>query len=543
MDDRIKDLKVRGDKLFSSKTSVDTLWQRIAREFYPERAQFAGSEHYLGEEFARDMSTGVPMKMRRDLGNAIGALMRPRAKQWFKGSTQRPDRLDHASLQWLESSTRTMRRAMYDRISGFTRATKEGDNDYVTFGQCVISVEMNREDNALLYRNWHMKDVAWAENEKGQVDQIYAKWRPTARYLGQKFKDKLTPRLTKLANDEPYCEVDCRRVIIPADLYDIPGKKFKQPFVSVIFECNDGAILEEVGTWTKQFVIPRFTTISGSQYAYSPATIIGLPDARTLQAMSLTLLRAGEKYVDPPMLAVEELIRSDISLYAGGITMVDRAYDGRLEDVLRPLSSDKGGINLGLEMQQDVRQQLAQAFYLDKIRPPLLDKQMTAYEYSKLMEGWILDAAPLFEPTEDEYNGQLCDISFDILLRNGAFGPLQDIPEKLSAEGEVVWQFESPLHEAIEKQDTGRLLEARQLQAALSDLDPSVGYILDARKAARAALTATVPIEWLRSEQQVDEIANAEAAQAAQAQQIAQLQAGANAAETLGKAQQALTTV
>jgi hypothetical protein len=45
--------------------------------------------------------------------------------------------------------------------------------------------------------------------------------------------------------------------------------------------------------------------------------------------MTLTLLEAGEKFTNPPMIAVQEAIRSDVAIYAGGITWVDKDYDER----------------------------------------------------------------------------------------------------------------------------------------------------------------------------------------------------------------------
>jgi hypothetical protein len=85
--------------------------------------------------------------------------------------------------------------------------------------------------------------------------------------------------------------------------------------------------MEEVSQWNREYSIERWQTVSGSQYAYSPATIVALPDARLLQAMTYTLLHAGEKIVDPPLIATEDVVRSDVALYAGGITWIDRDYE------------------------------------------------------------------------------------------------------------------------------------------------------------------------------------------------------------------------
>lgn len=106
--------------------------------------------------------------------------------------------------------------------------------------------------------------------------------------------------------------------------------------MSIFYEEDSKSILEEVGSYTKIYTIPRWQTVSGSQYAYSPATVAAISDARLIQSMTRVLLEAGEKAVTPPMLAVTEAIRGDISVYAGGITAIDSQYDERLGEVLRP---------------------------------------------------------------------------------------------------------------------------------------------------------------------------------------------------------------
>ena len=70
-------------KMFT--TQRDTLlilWQEIAEQFYPERADFT-YQRTAGETFASDLDTSYPVLARRDLANAFGSMLRPPAKQWF----------------------------------------------------------------------------------------------------------------------------------------------------------------------------------------------------------------------------------------------------------------------------------------------------------------------------------------------------------------------------------------------------------------------------------------------------------------------------
>ena len=280
---------------------------------------------------------------------------------------------------------------------------------------------------------------------------------------------------------------------------------------------------------------PCWSTVSGSQYAHSPAVVAGLPDARLIQQVSCVLLEAGEKAVSPPMVAVQEAIRGDVSVYAGGITWVDAEYDERLGEVLRPMTHDKSGLNFGMELMQDLRSQLADAFFLSKLNlPPQGGPDMTAYEVGQRVQEFIRNALPLFEPMEADYNGQLCEMTFELVLRNTP-EVRQSIPKELAGM-ELDFTFESPLREAVEKIKVGQLMEGASILAQAIQLDPSTAYIFDAKKASRDALTAAVPSAWLRTEGEVDRMAEEQAAQQQSAQLLDLMQKGADVSKTVAEA-------
>ena len=129
-----KQLRETADNLFGKRTTLNLLWQEIADNFYVERADFA-YQRYIGMDFAAHLSTSYPMMVRRDLGNQLGAMLRPSETPWFHIGTKDPRKETIRAKRWLEWSENVMRRAMYDRASLFTRATKEGDHDYAAFGQ------------------------------------------------------------------------------------------------------------------------------------------------------------------------------------------------------------------------------------------------------------------------------------------------------------------------------------------------------------------------------------------------------------------------
>jgi hypothetical protein len=310
----------------------------------------------------------------------------------------------------------------------------------------------------------------------------------------------------------------------------------------VYFEVKTKHIIEEVGIYEQEYTVPRWQTVSGSQYAYSPATVAALPDARLIQAMTAVLLEAGEKAVTPPMIATQEAIRSDINVYAGGITFVDQDYDERLGEVLRPLTQDKNGIPLGFNLQADTRAMIAEAFYLNKLTLPAQGQDMTAYEVGQRIQEYIRQAMPLFEPMESEYNAPLCDITFSKLMRAGAFGSPLDMPKELRNQN-IEFPFESPLHDASEREKGQRYIEASQMLAAAQGVDQTSVHTVDAVKALRETLLAIgTPASWIRSEADVADRVAKDREQMQMAQSLAAMEQGANVAKTFSEATAATTT-
>lgn len=522
----------QGESLFSKRTGILSLWQTIADNFYPERASFTTVQSE-GEEFGAQLYSSYPVLARRDLGDSLSSMLRPTSKNWFHQRTKRDwDKVGVEGRAWLEWAENIQRRAMYSRHSNFVNATKQGDHDFATFGQAALQVTMNRDGNGMLYRCWHLRDIVWAIDESMKINTIYRKWKPTVADLARVFPGRLHPSVQELLEKKPFDEVECWHIVVPAERYPIPNNR--HPLVSIYLDKKNQHVLEARGVKQHGYVIPRWRTISDSPYAVSPATCVALPDARLLQSMVCVLLEAGEKAVHPPMVAKKNVFGGNFATYAGGLTWADY-NDGRISDHFDTLPADKSGIPLGLDMAQDIRSQLAEAFYLNKLNLPPAGQDMTAYEVGQRVQEYIRQAMPLFEPMEEEYNGPICDLTFDILLANGAFGSPFDMPKELHGR-EVEFQFESPLHDAIERAKGQQFLEAKSMLAEAMAVDPTVVHVVDFKTAFRDVLKAVgTPAAWMRTEAEADARAAEEEQMQRNAELLAQMQQGADVAQTIGE--------
>ena len=536
-----------GEKLFSDRQGLESLWQDIALHFYPEVAEFT-SARGPGGEFAEHLTTSYPLLARRTLGDAFAALLRPTTLDttspgvWFGLRTDSEANEDNAAKRWMEDAATVMRRAMYDRAAQFVRATKEGDHMFATFGQAPISIQLNKRRDALLYQCHHLKNVAWTENAEGKINGVWRKWNPTVTQLVDTFGRNVDPKVNELLNNSPYARINTRHIVVESGLYEtrsMTGKRFRQPWVSLWLDVDNQHVMEEVGSWSKVYLIPRWVTVPGSQYASSPAVTAALPDARLIQAITLTLLEASEKYADPPLVGKQEIVRADVNTLPGGLTWIDMEYDGKVSDALQPLYHPNASQSMGsgFEMRSDTREMIAKAFFLDSLSmPPAGTKDMTAFEVGERISEWIRRANPIFEPMEFEYNGGLCEETFDILMRNGAFGPVENIPDSLRG-ADIEFKFESPLHQSADRRKGQKFLEAKAALLQAAELDPSTMPMLNAKESLRDVLSAIgVPAKWTRGEQEMEEIERTRQEAEAMQQAIGGTAAGAEIAKNLGSA-------
>src|SRR6185437_11181740 len=537
MKTRVQELLEIGNKLFSAKFPLLTLCQTFAENFYPIRADFT-RVRYISEEFASYLMTGRPVLAHRELSNAISTILRPRGVQWFKpGVEDEGLNADPNNQQFFDFVAAKMRSVYNNRLSQFRRATKEGDADFTLIGQAVIETRPNATRDGMLYRCWHFRDCAWTEDAKLVIDGFHRKWKLDARQLlkfGAESKWTLSPELKTAAEKDPNAPQNLRVIVISSDEYDSFGKdedgnKRKRnralPFVNIVVDEERQQILEETPQFDLGYQIPRWVTIGGfSQYAYSPTAIVALPDGRMLQQMTLTLIEIGQKIVDPPMIAVGDAIQGGTNLYAGAINWVDPDYDERTGEVLRPITINGNGLQWGTEYEQRVEQVVNEAFFLNVLTLPQYDaKEMTAEEWRGRMQEYVRRATPLFEPMDTEYNGMLCDSTFEHMLRMGMFGSPLDFPRALRGQ-EIKWTFNNPLVAAEAEQKTNSFTKLSEMLGAAMQIDPTIRADVDFDTAFREAIPGTgSPAKWITPIDKANAIKEQQRQQAAAQQRADQL--------------------
>lgn len=496
----------QSSEAFGKKEPLMNFWQAIAENHFPERADFTRTLQN-GEDMTSQVYSSEPILFRREFGNFLGAALRPKGRDWFN-ITLRDVNLRKRKIPRVETKLNDVRDRirglMYTRKSGYTRAMNVADHDYATFGNNVGSVEPRPTLDGLRFRTWHLRDCAWKENFNGEVDTVFRKFKTSARELlneGKRRKWAVDQKVSDAALKNPNTLFDCQHVMMPMANYD-PSRKTKMEWVSLYFDTTNNCLLGRQEVPTFRYFVDRWFTIDGSPYALSPCVVCSLPDSRTLQTMTWSIMEAGEKAVEPPMIATHGAILGGIDVRAAGITWADKNYDERTGEVLRAIQLGEQP-QFGEALREGIRQNLNAAWFLNKLNmPQTYDK--TAYEAQRLHDEFLRAVQPIMEPAEAERNGNHLEITMDVARHLGLLGKPEEFPPELRGQ-DVEYVYDNPLEDARKQAATFAYKATAEINAIAAQTKPEVMANMDHNKAYRDAIAGVAPPEWLRDEDEAQQ--------------------------------------
>lgn len=543
MDERTRTLTANGDSLFAKKRPWDTLCQEIANNFYPLRSDFT-TNFTLGDSFAIDVMDGYAVQARETLGNSIDAMLRQ--GDWYKvgtGDTDRDQRDENA--QALAYATRKLNGIVTDKRSNWSIMVKDCDHDWVAFGSPVASVEASADRRYIQFKSWHPKTCAWALNEAGAVDTNHRKMMMQCRHIKKRLESKswngtMSNAIRMACEKEPHREFEVRHILMPID--EVYGsdpamlRKFRHGFLSLYLDVEGEEILHEAGAPMFNYVMPRWRALSGFAQGFSPAAINSLPDGRMLQSLARLILEQGEKAIDPPMVGSGSIFTRDINLYAGGFTSVDLPEGDQLQHHMTTIDTGQG-LPLGLQLKQDVRNLLAEAWLLNKLFLPSA-REMTAYESSVRTEEFRRAALPFFTPIQSEYHSPILGTAFDLGIHMKIIDVTQ-FPPDLHGQ-DISFQYVSPLEAAEGQAVVDAFQKSITIIASGATVDNQIGNVFDPRKMTIDAVRgAGGKPDWIKSDKEQAAITAADKQKKAMQEQAQALREGAAVAQDLSSAKAA----
>lgn len=467
--------------------------------------------------------------------SAYTGMIIPRGERYQQVSTTDPDLNEDPEMQaWLEHATDRLFAARYSPQAGFDPEANMCIRSLGSYGSAPFWVD-HWEGRGLFYKTFHLSEIYVDEDFRGRIDTIYREYEMTARQAAQDFgQDNLTPLVAKAFAEKKDTKFKFLHVVRPRldrdpERLDFRRMRFESRYISIA----DKMQIREGGYTSQPMAFSRYVTAPREIYGRSPAIQV-LGSIRTVNAIAKTLLRAGHKAVDPPLLVPEDGVLSQIQNMPGGINVGGMGFDGN--PMIMPLQSS-GQLPIGMELLNNEREPIRDAF-LEKVWSLVLERKdrMTATEVLEIsrMQGMLM--APMASRQETEWQGVQTERELDILISIGFIR--RPPPIFFEAGGRIKMIYDNPLSRAAKAEEAlgfGRYVEMLTPLAGI--VGPEVYDVIDTENAPRELAKAlAVRTRYLSTPEQVAEKREARAQAQEAAQGLAALEQAAGAVKDLSAA-------
>ncbi len=359
----------------------------------------------------------------------------------------------------------------------------------------------------------------------------------------KQFGPNCPPNISNLAETNPYGKHEFVHCVSPNEERVHSDRGFKgMEFSSFYVSAGTNSVVERGGYKTWPFGIGRYSVAPLENYGRGPGST-AFAAIRTLNEEKKTILRAGQKSVDPPTLLYEEGVLEAFNQRAGAANYGMLTADGQ------PLAvpfENKANIPLGLELMNIEKGDVSDAFLVSLFQfLSERTEQMTAAEVYARQAQVAMMLAPTMGRQQSEYLGPIIHRELQVGFDCGVFDAVGPMPRALAKRGGAYSvDYTSPLARAARAPEATAILQTLQSMGQMAQIDPDVimRFDLDLSMQEVADING-MPAKLIRSDEQVAALKQ-QKQQQAQAAAIAQHAPGLSMAElNLAKARQADSTI
>lgn len=527
-----KQISRKISQLKSERSVWESHWQQLTDYILPRKnnIQFKTSPGNRRNLHLLDNTAQMANEL---LAAALHGLLTNPYSQWFDLTCGDPELDAKDSVRyWLQDSARRMLNVIND--SNFQTEVHEYYLDLPCIGTATL--DMLEDDFSIVRFNARfISDTYIAENNKGLIDEVYREFEWTAKQIAMEFGEDKIPKMVKdaLRKDEErkFC---IHHAVYPVD----PTKKKRGPlsmfnFISQYTMPEEEFELSTKGFYENPYIVGRWSKTSDEVYGRGPG-MVALPEAKVLNKMTETIIKAAELTVRPPLQVPDDGFVLPIRTTPAGLNF----YRSGSEDRITPIFNEGIRIDYGHEIMQQHRERIRQAFYVDQLLLSNVGPQMTATEVNQRTEERMRLLGPMLGRQQSEFLAPMIERLFKIMSRRNMFLP---VPEELSRTKGLSVQYSSVIarmQRVSEGQNIDRTLAAL---APFAQFDPSVLDNFDGDKSFREiARIYGLPQTMVRDMRKVTKLRDQ---RAAAQQEIKRKQDEANAADQAAKVVPAIAQV
>lgn len=502
MAQNIESLLRRQGVLEGERSNFDSHWQEVQDLILPQTVGF-NERTTPGMKKMEKVFDSTPITANEYFASAMQSMLTPATEQWHKLVPVEASLADNYDVTaWCDEATEIMFKSRYMPRAQFGQAIGEAFLSFGAFGNAVILIE-DKVGEHLVYRCGHPSEYYFVENSWGVVDTMHRKFTMTAANMAAQFGlDKMPENIRSDVERAPDTRHDVLHVVCPReDMGYGPNESRGMTYASCYIAIGGKVELRRSGYRSFPYAVARYATTAGEVYGRGPG-MTALPDVKMLNEMMKTIMRAGQKAVDPPVILFDDGALASFQLRPGALNRGAVNADGKA--LAQPFISG-ARLELGLEMVQDVRRRIESVFKVDLFRI-LVDKpqQITATEalIRAQEKGALL--APTGQRAQGEFLGAMIAREMEILMNAGQFPPMPDALLNAGGPGSVKVEFAGPINQAQKASKGVSINTFLSNIGALVEIDPGVLDAIDTDEVVRELRDVSgAPQKIMRSKEDI----------------------------------------
>lgn len=514
------------ERLSGDRGNEESHWQEIAERIIPAHSNtfYLGGDQSHGQKKTEKLLDSTASIALQRFAAILDSMLTPANQKWHKLAPSNTELAkDREVKKYFENVNNVLFKYRYAPKANFTSQNQQNYLSLGAYGTGGMYVDELFGDTGLRYKNIHLGELYISENHQGIVDKAFRYFQLTARQAMQKFAEKCPDKIQDAFKTNPERKFWFIHACMPREDYDPNRLDYKgMKYASYYVMKEDKKLMKEGGYNVFPYSISRYTQTSGEIYGRSPAMEV-LPAIKTLNEEKRTLLKQGQRALDPVLLAYDDGVLDGFSLRSGAINYGGVSADGR--PLVHALPT--GNIVVSKELMDDERMVINDSFLVNLFQVLTESPAMTATEVLERTKEKGILLAPTIGRQRSEYLGPMIEREIDILSRQSIRGVplLPPMPPVLrEAQGEYKIEYESPLSRAQRSEEASGLMRTLEvvIQTVNVTQDPSPldNFNMDVIIPEVAEIQG-VPFRWMHSLEEIQAI-RAERSQAAQIQQAAE---------------------
>jgi len=391
----------RDEQLYNDDSTWRAHMGEIAEVIRPLRKELTGTTGTAGEKRMQKVFDSTAINALNNLASGLfGSASNP-AEVWFTMSLVDKDRAKWGPVRdWLQRQSRKLLMSCGPTYSAFYAQVPSLYLDFAGFGSGIFSSELRADHSGFKDLARSLSTHNFDVDDEGVVNTMFVRRRISADNAAAEFgKDNLSDKVKAKVGDKNKTEFDFLQAVVPnaeymAGLFGFKGKSF----ASFTIERESKHIVKRSGFNSFPYFVPRWEVAECERKGRGPGEY-ALPDAKSLNVMTKTNLKAGERAGDPPWGAPDEGNISVIRTAPGKVTY--GAVDRNGNQLLKPLVTG-GGTPFSLEMANQLREAIKDYFYFSLMQ--LVGRTgMTATEVIERNEEKMRLMAPYLGRLQSEF--------------------------------------------------------------------------------------------------------------------------------------------